>query len=47
MAAGAGGTADALVVDTKDMSDWQFTPATQRWQRRQVLTVPIQYGSST
>jgi hypothetical protein len=47
VAAGAPGSFDALVVDTRFLVDWRLDPSTGRWVRGATVGVPIQYGSST
>jgi hypothetical protein len=47
VAAGPGGTIDALAVATSDLVDWRLDASTDSWSRSQELVVPIQYGSST
>ncbi len=42
---GAGGTVDALGASLSQFTDWQLVGG--QWQRTEVLTVPIQYGSSS
>ena len=37
---------DALVVDQSALTDWTLHAPTGVWEKRQVITVPIQYGSS-
>lgn len=47
VAAGPGGTVDALTVASRDFVDWRLDPSTDGWSRSQTLRVPIQYDSST
>jgi hypothetical protein len=46
LAAGPGGTTDALSVAGASLTVYQLTPA-GTWNRTQAVTVPIQYGSSS
>ena len=46
LAAGRGGAIDALAADGGNLTVYQLTPA-GAWGKAQVLTVPIQYGSSS
>jgi hypothetical protein len=43
----ADGTTDALAADGSTLTAWQFTTGSSRWARTQVITVPIEYGSSS
>ena len=45
LAAGPGGTTDALAVAGASLTVYQLTPA-GTWSRAQAITVPVQYGSS-
>jgi hypothetical protein len=40
------GKIDALAAHGSKLTDWQLTGAAGTWRRQQVLSVPIQYGSS-
>ncbi len=40
------GTADALASDGSVLTAWQLSPGSARWTKKQVIKVPIQYGSS-
>ncbi len=42
---GVGGTVDALSASLSQLTDWQLSDG--QWHKTQVLTVPIQYGSSS
>jgi len=42
----AGGEVDAFAVDRSTLTVWKLTPAGNKWERLQSMTVPIQYGSS-
>ncbi|HLK78455.1 MAG TPA: hypothetical protein VKU77_33005 [Streptosporangiaceae bacterium] len=44
---GPDGTADALAVNRGTLTVWRLTPGATNWTRAQVITVPIQYGSSS
>jgi hypothetical protein len=46
LAAGAGGLVEALAVHAATLTVWQLTRAGTTWSRSQVISVPIQYGSS-
>jgi hypothetical protein len=46
LAAGPGGTTDALAVAGASLTIYQLTPA-GTWNRTQAIKVPIQYGSSS
>jgi hypothetical protein len=46
LAPGPYGKIDALAAHGSKLTDWQLTGAAGTWRRQQVLTVPIQYGSS-
>jgi hypothetical protein len=46
LAAGPGGTTDALAVAGASLTVYQLTPA-GTWNRTQAIKVPIQYGSSS
>ena len=46
LAPGAGGQADALAVHRGTLTIWQFLPGGTAWKKTQVISVPIQYGSS-
>jgi hypothetical protein len=47
LAVGAGGTADALAVHRATLTVWRLASGNGGWTRAQVLSVPIQYGSSS
>jgi hypothetical protein len=47
LAAGPGGTADALAADRGTLTVWQLTPGGTAWAKAQIINVPIQYGSSS
>jgi hypothetical protein len=47
LAVGAGGTADALAVHKATLTVWRLASGNGGWTRAQVLSVPIQYGSSS
>ena len=42
----APGTAEALAADGGTLTVWQAAPGAGRWSKGQVISVPIQYGSS-
>jgi hypothetical protein len=42
----ASGQADAMAVAGATLTVWQFLPGTSDWAKAQVISVPIQYGSS-
>jgi hypothetical protein len=42
----AAGTTDALAANGSTLTAWQLTPGSAKWAKTQVITVPIQYGSS-
>jgi hypothetical protein len=46
LAAGPGGTTDALAVAGASLTVYQLTPA-GTWSRAQAIAVPVQYGSSS
>jgi hypothetical protein len=46
LAVGAGGTADALSVHKATLTVWHLASGKAGWTKAQVLSVPIQYGSS-
>ena len=47
LAAAASGTADALAVHWTTLTVWRLASGHGSWTRAQVLSVPIQYGSSS
>jgi photosystem II stability/assembly factor-like uncharacterized protein len=42
----AAGTTDALAANGSTLTAWQLSPGSPAWAKTQVITVPIQYGSS-
>jgi hypothetical protein len=46
LAPGTGGQADALAVHRGTLTIWQLPPRASAWVKTQVISVPIQYGSS-
>jgi hypothetical protein len=46
LAPGAKGGWEALTVHRTKLTVWQLAPGTQTWATAQVITVPIQFGSS-
>jgi hypothetical protein len=46
LAPGTGGEVDALAVHGKTLTVWQLLGGASTWTKRQVISVPIQYGSS-
>ena len=46
LAVGPSGTVDALAVRRARLTIWQAVPGGQAWTRTQVISVPIQFGSS-
>ncbi len=46
LAPGAQGGWEALTVHRTKLTVWQLAPGTQTWATAQVITVPIQFGSS-
>ncbi len=46
LAVGPSGTMDALAVRRARLTIWQAVPGGQAWTRTQVISVPIQFGSS-
>jgi photosystem II stability/assembly factor-like uncharacterized protein len=42
----AAGTTDALAASGSTLTAWQLTGGSAKWDRTQVIKVPIQYGSS-
>jgi hypothetical protein len=47
LAAGPGGTTDALAVSGATLTVWQLAPQATVWTKVQAINVPIQYGSSS
>lgn len=47
LATGAGGQAEALASHQSLLTVWEAGPASAGWSKKQVINVPIQYGSST
>jgi hypothetical protein len=47
LAAGPGGTTDALAVSGGTLTVWQLAPQATVWTKVQAINVPIQYGSSS
>jgi hypothetical protein len=47
LAAGPAGGFDALTVDRTKMTAWRLVPGSTAWAKTQVITVPIQFGSSS
>ena len=46
LAPGSGGEVDALAVHRSTLTIWHLSPGGTTWTKTQVITVPIQYGSS-
>jgi hypothetical protein len=46
LAPGPGGSFDALAVSASKLTVWQLSPGTTAWTTTQVISVPIEYGSS-
>jgi hypothetical protein len=42
----AAGTTSALAANGSTLTAWQLSPGASKWAKTQVITVPIQYGSS-
>jgi hypothetical protein len=42
-----GATVDALSVDSTVLTIWSLNPSSSRWAVRQVMHVPVQFGSSS
>jgi hypothetical protein len=47
LATGPGGLVDALAVHAATLAVWQLPSGAAAWSKSQVVTVPIQYGSSS
>jgi hypothetical protein len=47
LAAGPGGSTEALAVSGATLSVWQLAPQATVWAKVQTISVPIQYGSSS
>jgi hypothetical protein len=47
LALSAVGPTDALAVQASTLTVWQLAPGGQEWTRAQVISVPIEYGSSS
>jgi hypothetical protein len=46
LAAGPGGTVDALAAGRTTLTIWQARPGGTAWSRTQTISVPVQFGSS-
>jgi hypothetical protein len=44
---GDGGTASALAVHSTKLTAWQLSAGAAEWEKTQVISVPIQFGSSS